>query len=488
MNIRIRPAADIINLSATNCTKTTSYPPSDLRDISHPRRGAVQICHKRQKKSDPSTINPDESNIRCSNDQLPAEILHIIFKLCAARVTFPLRMRTPSTAVVLSQVCVIWRRVALTTTELWADVEIVGSARQDVIDNIVDQWLSRAGKLLMSVRWKYFKPGFNTPIHDLFFADRLKEITLIQRHLEVPQLLSMLSNAPLSQLKRLELTCYAEGRDTADIPLLCNHCPFPNLEFLMIYSWYDFFTAEHLSLPWGCLRHLEINIPMPFSEVMNGFREGSSLEKCTLYIYADDSDLMPQSDIHLPCLELLRVTVVDLDLGLLMRPLVLPNLRCLMIEGDDVIWNATAYSFMSQRSKFNRLQKVCIGDLGRALVDVDQLLEASPTLSDLQVRTSHIRLTPEALTLLSTGVLGPSLKRLDTTCFVSPGLVLTMLEARLKHVEAGHSEQGQAITLLDDVSFKVTEDLDPYLRRIVALIVEGIEIKLHRVYPAGIIH
>ncbi|KAJ6556428.1 hypothetical protein B0H19DRAFT_142273 [Mycena capillaripes] len=81
------------------------------------------------------------------HEKLPAELLAEIFVHCTTTiVTLPPKKDQP--LLVLTQICSMWRAVALHVPELWASIAVTFTEEQNNVQRITDisqQWLSRAG-------------------------------------------------------------------------------------------------------------------------------------------------------------------------------------------------------------------------------------------------------------------------------------------------------------------------------------------------------
>jgi hypothetical protein len=335
--------------------------------------------------------------------RLPPELLQVIFVCC-----LPLHrnavMHSSEAPVLLGRVCSEWRRISLSTPEVWSSLHIVppnvnfsnltsSTARFERKRELIEMWLGRSGACPLNISFVWFA------------SDSQDEIKLCASLLEalVPtcgrwRMLDF--QVPLKMFKPFI------GLTVKDVPLLEGLSLMDNRTPLGIDKWPESLvfaeSATNLknftltffsgglrlpSIPWHQLTtlYLESNISFFFKdsrEMLSTFAQCAHLQSCTLKFALSHTAFIPAFE--------------KLNL-----PITLPQLQALCLDGDQHLQNTFHMSNTLINLCAPKLRKLEIfGRSGRTeeniapdpLVAIRMLLERSKCPLE--------KLTVESMTLL----------------------------------------------------------------------------------------
>ncbi|PFH50986.1 hypothetical protein AMATHDRAFT_85452 [Amanita thiersii Skay4041] len=174
--------------------------------------------------------------------KLPEDVLRDIFSMCASQVE--LTLTENPFALVLSQVCSVWRRVVLDTPALWNDLLMDCYPRRE---HQVHEWLSRASRWPICAHIGGYSSFDNVKriISTFISRYRLKRLVL---YLHSLQLDFSLLEAKSERLEELELHHSIDSR--AQLPLppsVPDTFSFPCLTSFHFYS-----ATRRLGTQWFC--------------------------------------------------------------------------------------------------------------------------------------------------------------------------------------------------------------------------------------------
>ncbi|KAF8345615.1 hypothetical protein F5887DRAFT_169503 [Amanita rubescens] len=162
--------------------------------------------------------------------KLPAEILQHIFRLCCAGYMLGLKPYSP--VLLLVQVCSRWRQLLLHAPMFWDEVTTSGDSLSQL--SLASLWFSRAGLRPRSFCTMRSSPA--APIQSLLARFPFSSIDLaIHENLDF-------SEIPIESLLPLKsLSLRNTNSHSPQISL--GHHSFPNLSKLLIWNYFDSFSA-----------------------------------------------------------------------------------------------------------------------------------------------------------------------------------------------------------------------------------------------------
>ncbi|KAJ7893247.1 hypothetical protein B0H13DRAFT_2665509 [Mycena leptocephala] len=283
--------------------------------------------------------------------RLPEDVVCEIFIACTS--TENPGMSARGSPLLLCQICHAWRRVALSTPQLWASIHISVSTSSDIprLSELITSWLLRSGSLPLSISLEYHITNGVKRV-DCDVSPILTSLTAFSRRWKNIRMIlpTFDSFAPLSHLPTAELPIL---HSVSVSRLLPDHIPS-----LSPWGFLSFVAATRvrsasiptgyklstLSLPWTHLLYLKITNEfdhLPFAEppptlrdVISILRQCSALETCTLDITIVATGPDPTLEtVFLPNLWHLELSLKSArSLETLFLVLVIPNLRSLILS------------------------------------------------------------------------------------------------------------------------------------------------------------
>ncbi|PFH46666.1 hypothetical protein AMATHDRAFT_69295 [Amanita thiersii Skay4041] len=362
--------------------------------------------------------------------ELPEDVLYEIFSLCACHVELPL-FRKPF-ALALSHVCSSWRRAALATAELWNDVVMgfnLGKEPQ------IKWWLSYASRWPMSMRILGFPSDdeLKHMIHSIFLRYRLRKLAL---RMSVIQLGMFFSEVTNETLEELELRCDNTSIRKFTPPLRSDGGPFPHLTSLhlkVILYTLDMRWFHHLT--WNYLRHLTIEMRIPLSSLLQCLKQAPKLDSLEVVVAIDVDHHRPAEEIVLRQLSLLKLQFYGcetFDASSVLRHLIHPNLRILLLQGFEIQWNPRTFPDLLPPSNFNNLRRLNIQRYLRGAIPLDTVLKNVPQLRELLFPPVP-SVNKKTLVGILTSELGPYLTLVGVLhCYFSPRQLLFLVKEHVR--------------------------------------------------------
>ena len=398
-------------------------------------------------------------------EKLPVELIRHIFILSANfGIILPYSKKTIPPQLSFSHVCSTWRGTALTTGELWNNVQI--SKWEYYIDEaamaLYRQWISRAGNAPVTLKLSALAlkaDALEASVFHAFF--QLFQPRKLILSLWCSQLSSLI-NLPadlheMPHLEELNLRISGPMTDVPRVPLFISKTRSISARHALIFS------MKRVALPWSQLRCLECTkTTMSISSCTRILRHTLLLEKCCLIVAVIDS---PDSSdkITMPYLRDFSVDfkhrrhTYGFPIDKLMCLLVLPNLSRLELVGH-AFWTNESYEILLRQFNIRQLRDVCLQcgyflPLSRVLID-------APLLRCLTTSKETI-IDEDAVNGLATGRLGRTLTTLNICCEAGEmDELLNMMEMRQrsaqKSIENGCHWQ-EVITSLKDVSVRIKD-------------------------------
>ncbi|KAJ7887369.1 hypothetical protein B0H13DRAFT_2043019, partial [Mycena leptocephala] len=269
----------------------------------------------------------------------------------------------------LTQICRIWREIALATPALWRAIAL--SDEPDDIPferqaDIGDVWLSRSGRCPLSICLDENYDGNAVHLLAAVIPHRERwEYLKLNLSLSLPPTIA--SPMPLFRHLDFEVREFADDTDVVQVVLL----ELPLLRTAILND----LAASRVVLPWAHLTSLTL-------------KHTSNLVHCDLRLYPIYGQSPEIPDITLPYLESLIMTETEPDEGITPSryfTFIVPALRSLQIPerflGERPIDALTALMSKSGCS----LEIVCITGQ-RISVTKDSYLQAFPALSKMSLR------------------------------------------------------------------------------------------------------
>ncbi|KAJ7465295.1 hypothetical protein FB451DRAFT_433857 [Mycena latifolia] len=391
---------------------------------------------------------------------LPPEILSLIFMECPrAEVTETIKNPSPRLApLLLVQICSRWRQIAMDTSALWTEFQLVSVRRNKPRDTgLLTRWAANASPLPVSLAVECHYPDllqhafaqirrFNALRLQLFPAsvcalgaqdssDGLDvedlRVDIADRYLNTRTgSYSAFANSP--SLRSFTLKCY-------NAPQLSNLLKF--------------------SLPWSQLTNMHISESLSIACLIV-FMQCTNLVNCKFGMLEtwDDNGALPVNPATFPFLTNAHFTFECFNHWTMHRflpPLIFPSLKHLVLESSDETWqwSQTQFSSFQFRSGFTLETLHLDGILLDNPEELRALLEGLPSLKDFTIMLIEDRRDAVGVFLALTwdGVhsLLPRLERLKIGLFqsdVSLRFCIAMLKSRL-------APEGSAVPAVSELKF-----------------------------------
>lgn len=417
------------------------------------------------------------------HERLPVEIIQHIFILRAQtheEVYLPFRSEGVPPQQIVSHVCSEWRRIALTTGELWNDVMIVKFDENTV--ETASTWLGRAKKMSVVLKLCLLK----TVISDL-----ARTIETLCQPLRLKRIEMMLSSCQLAELSKIPDKALAYLEETRVILHAQKYTPTLHLEsfvsrvnLLLCASGPCLDLLRFGCLPMDKMRHLDIRcVEMTPTQIVSVLRGATSLESCRIIWYWEwegvDEPLAVTKDVILPNMKILilefhrqrRSSIVFDAIG---RSLVFPNLQKLSLRYRG--FASSMLPLMSARFNFSRLEELELRKTGSATAS--EVLRCAPLLRRCAF-SKNVEFDEDAMVGLSTGSLGRLLVSITTNsiCDVRKISVMAVTRHRDAREDGGSHQKMVPFQYLnfrtsgDDKEY--LSDLDPLKELGVKIVVNG---------------
>lgn len=233
--------------------------------------------------------------------KLPEDVLWCIFSLHVQD-----GMQVPFTrsngqlvipaAVVLTHVCSLWRRIALTSPELWSNISLEVHIRDRSFPPGTLELLSRACNLPINLELRVLFPGSGD--RDFDFGDALDQLSSnhsiqkLRLHIDKTiqpnfSLDDMFSVGSLNRVRDLDFHLH-------DFPV-CTQTSFPNLEALVCHTPFIGGNIYLPGVPWSQLRRLDLSTYM--QDVLTALRllsQCAMMEECKLLVIVSGYPMDPK--------------------------------------------------------------------------------------------------------------------------------------------------------------------------------------------------
>ncbi|KAJ7055786.1 hypothetical protein C8F01DRAFT_1234294 [Mycena amicta] len=351
-----------------------------------------------------------------ASTKIPPEIISEIFIHCLPASPSPPSAETAP--LLLSQICTLWRDIALSTPDLWSNIVLKDDLKASA--EILRLWSARARAIPMTFSLETYNGELG---RDMLVAamESREHWRSVDLYLPVQSyaVLGSISNASLPNLRHLSLRVkwihFGGGSRSPDVRLL----PSLNLYGASQLRELRLFTFPCTLLHGVPLEHLTtLNMAhygTPLLDDLTILRSCNSLGRLTLY-NGGPEPILPTSPevVHLPHLESLLVTSTSI-----MRHLFLPLLRRLTMRlshyaVQDVLplipkWGCTLEAL-------EVIPQAILPEL------FPQLLAALPSLKELHLECTYIfpnGLLPETVGMLNGEGILPQLEALRIICYFS---------------------------------------------------------------------
>ncbi|KAF8637514.1 hypothetical protein AX17_002779 [Amanita inopinata Kibby_2008] len=426
------------------------------------------------------------------HNKLPEDIIRHVFHLLTSElVMFPLHrfaLRKGHIVVeplfVISHVCSGWRRVALNMPELWRGVQI--SYLEPKHLHPLQEWLSRAGSLLISVT---IRDRLRPALHDFLRLYRCRDLVL---RLSPPEVATLHPEA-LEYVENLNLIICGKSRGV--VPVVFTHEQFPRLKSLKLSMTRGLKSGPtagvKLDIRLNKLQSLDLaSTPLSLIPCWSVLRQCGSLIECKVCLDSSDDSgdntSLSNSSVEVIVLPQLRLLEISFDNNMgvdtFLDPLILPSLNTLKIERGIICWTAASYERMTERTNFGKLHELSICNCTSGTLDAGLLLKNAPCLRAIEI-PPFAEINGETLVGLSTGQLGRSLHSFVLRGDHALEPLLSMVESRHKNALASqeqHYSEGKVVVPLQYVKLidnAATKDIPrELLERENALRPRGIDI------------
>ncbi|KAJ6517969.1 hypothetical protein C8R47DRAFT_1773 [Mycena vitilis] len=266
--------------------------------------------------------------------RLPEDVLREIFLACLPWSGNPV-MSSREAPLLLGQVCSSWRRIALTTPQLWSSLHVVvpNAARLRQISDAVDTWLSRSGVLPLSITLAVSAACESGSDNVATMIDVLTNfclrwhrvtITLTPRTILTP--LTNLRASDVPMLKSIAFTSVGSGSWQNLVPPMeipwraFNFLRTPSIRSASFASIGGNFLA--LTLPWPLLRSLSLtagshkdasSLQLTTTVALVILRQCPSLTTCTLCLTSDRTNVDEDPESQPPPLTLSHLNELTVD-------------------------------------------------------------------------------------------------------------------------------------------------------------------------------
>ncbi|KAJ6594481.1 hypothetical protein B0H19DRAFT_1056766 [Mycena capillaripes] len=372
----------------------------------------------------------------------PEDILREIFKSCLDTRHPHFQPFSPAEApLLLCGVCMLWRAIAITTSELWAQLSVsFGRESTDKLQpspQLINAWISRSGfqPLTLVIRDLGLRSSSVDIPNDLLriflpHVHRWQSITLFIPNHALPAALMSLESpssvASMLQVAKFEFAVDA-GLHAATVQVAGLSRLFASSTHLHTLYWRnDVSILQFIDIHWAHLTVIDL-VPMwrPMSEIVQVMRQAYKLRSLSVFITeACDVD----APIVLPDLLILWIGT-EVDVRLLFERLTLPSLLNINIFCENLLLPVpqTAVVECIARSG-TRLDVAIFKELRIAESDIIAFLRQSPSLRlfELSNGGEATTVTDETLGLLTAR---------NTPCLCPNLLIIRFLESSISSAD-----------------------------------------------------
>jgi hypothetical protein len=355
----------------------------------------------RQKRKALRRYSQVHQRLLSRKSHIPPEILSKIFTLCLPSDWTDRRVDARAMPVLLSQVSVYWRHVAVTTPRLWSSMYVwLGTDVSDRTMNMFETWLSRTHGTLLSIKVQGFPPSVEDeqtvthPIMELILSccHRWQHFTF-----DLPISLARSLSAVKDKLPCLEslspLYHLSQFKELITFPFRNAFQNAPRLTDLDLRS---YTTFSKLAVPWTQLTTFRAS--MELNDVIEILHHSPNLVNFSFTFQYQKPGTTPPL-VHLPYLATLVINT-NMNPANLFDCLIAPRLRNLDVslvycddnyDGDTVWWDwlepLLSLIFRSSCSiqSFTFLTRAIDFDAD----DLIRCLQAMPALQDLTLHSDN---------------------------------------------------------------------------------------------------
>ena len=451
-------------------------------------REIAQLVEK-MKGIEEDLVRLDASLAPHNHNLLPNEILSHIFILLAmdrGSVKFPISKSDAPPQLAISHVCSHWRKVALSTPELWNDTYLI---YQTVSPNhfirLHQRWLFRARAFPITLSILFSEPlevdGLANALHNILSPIPVKRLSLFNVTYEIFMQLATLPEAALSGLSECDLDVAMFSPDDVNANMSGPHPLIRRLRSLACKT--AFWIQDPLvsTLPWSQLRSLTVDASLDdhcLHLIIGILRQMPIIEELSITMY--DIAVPEKLPVIMPSLRDLSMCleggVADGELDKILCSFMCPSLSELTLSTDNYNWTCETFEILKRHYNMQELRDVELR--GNFVFPVCSVLCNAPMIRSLSLGWDAI-MDDEAVAGISNGTLGQFLRRLEIDFACDIREVLDMVEAR-KNAADGMIRNGcswrEEITVLKDIVI-YTRDVDSseeYTERVLELKEAGI--------------
>jgi hypothetical protein len=382
------------------------------------------------------------------------EILREIFKRCLDTRYPHIQPFLPTEApMLLCRVCVLWRTIAITASELWTQLSVLigreASEESQPSPQLIKMWMKRSGCQPLTLVLKDSKQhtsGADTAnrVLQLFLPHihRWKSITLFLPNHPFPTVLMGLDTGPCQlQIAKLEF-CSDPGLLTADTPQVAGLARLVTSSYQLhtLYWRSEPRALQFVDIPWAQLTVVDL-VPMwsPMFQILHLMENAPKLRSLSVFITAGCPVVR---SLLLPDLVVLWIGS-EVDVGPLFRRLTVPSLQNINVfcaNLDPPLPPQTDVVNCIIRSG-SLLNTAIFESLHISNSELIEFLRRSPSLLLFQT-SDEGTITDEILGLLTardTPYLCPNLRIirfLETSVSSTDGLLADMIASRRIHSTA----------------------------------------------------
>ncbi|KAJ7105990.1 hypothetical protein C8R44DRAFT_745640 [Mycena epipterygia] len=358
---------------------------------------------------------------------LPIDVLREIFIFSAPTkadlndIVSPRRAGSPDIRLILCKICSHWRSIALDTHELWSAVRVnLDTGNTTRLLEVLGIWLSRSGQSALTLNIAGLTGDHRATTLLTQHSHRLRSLCI---HPENPFVASSAGSVDL--LETLELRGFRDLLPS--MPVLTGA---RRLRRVTLRGIENFINVELCGIPWHQLTklYLEYTFTLP-SQLYSILHRCSALATAHLSIFQPDTPVPPADrNIVLPQLRTLQLEGDDLtSYTTFLNSLQLPSLENLTLHTDDGYSDGTT----SNVPTFPAIRRLSINEAGHP-EDGDALmvvpwLRACP--SALEVCLPRYWMPDAALDEIANGSLLPNVVML-TIDSADPDVLVSTLQAR----------------------------------------------------------
>ena len=369
---------------------------------------------------------------------LPQEIIAEIISSCVSSTVHLAALGPNESPWNLTQICSVWRHIALTTPSLWNDITVQFPCHQECesahLRGMLEIFLSRAGNLPISLDISaamfYDYNPFCSPFIDSIIDIVRPHVGRLQSlELQPPWVFMPLLELPGGVVRALESVTLVFAKEDGDSPpffghgdgLTSNITAFeaaPDLRSVYLISQYADMHLNAFRLPWAQLTHLTIlETYVDFADGHEVLRQCTSLISCSIGVATDDFCVPTISPTILRNLESLTVHAYDEEgtHGRFLEPFILPCLRHLELTSENnAPWSEMNVAPLIRRSSPAKLES--FHSTAMTPRDVSAVLAEVPLLKELSIcflGREPDRSLDALVTAIARGDLVPNVQKLD---------------------------------------------------------------------------